>query len=372
MRIEDNEVDGVYTTGVNAETHGAMLYAKNSTLSRNRIHNVKNSNALSVNGTEGAYCKAPGSVVEDNDFLDAGLGQGSIAVKNKNTGTFIVRRNKISYVTVAALAGGEFLTGIYASEMAGASLTISDNEIFGAQRPIAVPTEPGARPEYVGIKRNRAEGDFYAAYFAAAARILEIEDNIANQTNPTVVGTSIGVFCLANASAVEVLSIKNNKTFGLYRSIVVTYSGTATINLLRINGNDCGVNNAISGNRGVSYSGTIAALELTGNDLTTPTTKVVGTPPATFTASENLGYRTRNNGTATIAAGSTTNNAILHGLAITPRLQDIQLTPCGVGLGAATVLKVDSVSANYIVVSTNIAPGGAGAAFNWLARAYEN
>lgn len=370
--IDHNDIEDLWTTALNGETHAVLLFAKDSSASNNDIRNVRNSNVLSVNGTEAVYIKGPGSRADYNRILDGGLGQGSIVIKNKNSTSLSAKGNRIRYVNVTPLTGSNWLTGIYISEVAGSIVDLEDNQVFGAQRGYAIPTEPGAVPERVSVARSYVDGDLYAGYYLMAARVIDLTDCVAKQTNPSSTGTSIGFFCTASASTTDVLSLKGFKTFGVYRSVVIAYSGTASIGLLKLLDSYLGVNNSIAGNRGLTYSGAISALEMSGNDLSQPTLKVVGTPPASCSYENNLGFKTVNSGMATIASASTV-VSVAHGLAVTPRLGDISVIPFGLGLSKKVTIPnggITDIGPNFFKIAVDVAPGSDTATFSWSIRAY--
>lgn len=78
------------------------------------------------------------------------------------------------------------------------------------------------------------------------------------------------------------------------------------------------------------------------------------------------GYLTENSGTATINTGSTT-AVVTHGLAITPSLQNISITPQGT-LGNAAFWWLSSANATSFTINLNADPTTANVTFGWNHR----
>lgn len=80
-------------------------------------------------------------------------------------------------------------------------------------------------------------------------------------------------------------------------------------------------------------------------------------------AARNQGYRTENIGVATILAASTS-IVVNHGLAITPALDSILVTPQSTW-GTTTAWWVSNPTSTQFTINCNPAPGGGGLEFNW-------
>jgi hypothetical protein len=92
---------------------------------------------------------------------------------------------------------------------------------------------------------------------------------------------------------------------------------------------------------------------------------VGGTPGQTWFIEDNQGIVTASGGQATLTAGATT-TTVTHGLAGTPRLQDIVLTPNS-GAGSGVFFAVTSVTSSNFVITAQANPG-AGVLMGWNAR----
>jgi parallel beta-helix repeat protein len=79
----------------------------------------------------------------------------------------------------------------------------------------------------------------------------------------------------------------------------------------------------------------------------------------------NVGHVTEANGTATIISG-TTSVAVTHGLAVTPALKDISVTPTN-SLGNAAKYWISSPTSTQFTISVNADPGATTATFAWEA-----
>lgn len=83
-------------------------------------------------------------------------------------------------------------------------------------------------------------------------------------------------------------------------------------------------------------------------------------------ARNNIGYRTENNGTATVPNGQTTVD-VNHGLSRAPDLADISVTPID-DMGDATKFWVSNPTATTFTLHVDVDPGASGASFAWQAR----
>lgn len=81
----------------------------------------------------------------------------------------------------------------------------------------------------------------------------------------------------------------------------------------------------------------------------------------------NIGWATQAKGTATLANGNTS-IAVTHGLAVTPALHDIQITPQE-SLGSASEFRVTAVSSTTFTITVDTNPG-ADVDFSWRASVY--
>ncbi|NIR76781.1 MAG: hypothetical protein GWN53_17275 [Gammaproteobacteria bacterium] len=80
----------------------------------------------------------------------------------------------------------------------------------------------------------------------------------------------------------------------------------------------------------------------------------------------NSGYTTENNGTATVASG-TTSIAVNHGLDATPSIQDISVTPTNDPTNDVGNFWISSVGASQFTINVGADPGSGGATFAWKA-----
>ncbi len=87
---------------------------------------------------------------------------------------------------------------------------------------------------------------------------------------------------------------------------------------------------------------------------------------ATTIIRNNIGWATESNGTATVANG-TTSIAVNHGLAATPALANISVTPTN-NLGSAAKFWISGVGATQFTVNVDVNPGATTATFAWSAR----
>jgi len=77
----------------------------------------------------------------------------------------------------------------------------------------------------------------------------------------------------------------------------------------------------------------------------------------------NTGFKTENSGTGTVASGQTI-IAVNHGLAITPSINNILVTPTN-SMGSATKFYVSTVTSTQFTINVNTDPGATTATFVW-------
>ena len=89
-------------------------------------------------------------------------------------------------------------------------------------------------------------------------------------------------------------------------------------------------------------------------------------PAETSIISANIGFKTENNGSGTIASG-TTSVSVDHGLDVTPSISDIMVT-LNSDLGAASYFWVSDVTETSFTINTDADPD-VGVDFSWKAKA---
>lgn len=81
--------------------------------------------------------------------------------------------------------------------------------------------------------------------------------------------------------------------------------------------------------------------------------------------SRNSGFKTENHGTATITSAATS-VVVTHGLALTPSLEQIMVTPQA-SLGSAAKYWISTPTSTQFTINVNAAPGSS-VAFGWIAN----
>lgn len=118
---------------------------------------------------------------------------------------------------------------------------------------------------------------------------------------------------------------------------------------------------------GLAYDGTIDKLRVVGgaftNNASGPVSNLIPTLDVVFR--DAVGFKTAANGTAKITAGNTS-VVVTHGLAVTPKSQDISLTFAGPASGAAGMY-VDTITSTQFTIHIASAVG-ADVDINWIAR----
>lgn len=118
--------------------------------------------------------------------------------------------------------------------------------------------------------------------------------------------------------------------------------------------------------RGVNIRNSATGIAVTSNRFSGQSSTVVQNIQADTVVSGNIGFVTEANGTATVANGATT-ATVTHGLARTPAVKDITLTPTN-NLGNATKYWVSGPTSTQFTVNVNADPGAGTATFAWSAE----
>lgn len=174
-------------------------------------------------------------------------------------------------------------------------------------------------------------------------------------------------------------SITNNKCWdnGINTGVAtpeyrsgINLSGTAgTILGTIVSGNHCWDTLGASGTQlyGISYKNT-TDVYIHHNDVRGNRTAGIldNTGNTTPKVNRNLGYVTENSGTATVASGATT-SVVTHGLAITPSLNDIKITPTN-SMGNSTKYFISTPTSTQFTITVNTDPGATTATFVWEYR----
>ncbi|HEU4914755.1 MAG TPA: glycosyl hydrolase family 28-related protein [Candidatus Saccharimonadales bacterium] len=109
---------------------------------------------------------------------------------------------------------------------------------------------------------------------------------------------------------------------------------------------------------------------ITGNSTTwggvAPTVSLIESAGTNTIVRNNIGWVTDNEGTATVASGSTT-VAVNHGLESAPALQNISVTPTN-NLGTAAKFWISGITTTQFTINVDADPGATTATFVWNAR----
>lgn len=176
--------------------------------------------------------------------------------------------------------------------------------------------------------------------YAASITGLTIEASVIAGNSRAAAGVNDGVFIDANLSQITIAGCFIGVGYGFantqqYGVQIAAGAGDATV---------------IAGN-------------MFAGDVTAP---VANAATGSVIMRDNQGWKTDNTGTATVpaAAGAV---GVNHGLAITPAIAAISITPIG-NIGAAVKFWVSNVTATGFDINVDAAPGGAGADFAWAVR----
>lgn len=163
-------------------------------------------------------------------------------------------------------------------------------------------------------------------------------------------------------------------------NVMFNISGTATANtysgvILETGDKNTVVNNLMtSSNTNGQTESFVRDISSGKNLISTNNLQIegtVGTAPIEVTPSNtlvrnNLGFITENQGTATVANGSTT-IVVSHGLDYTPAAGDVVVTPTN-SMGSATKFFVGTYTSSQFTITVNTDPGATTATFAWSTR----
>ena len=102
------------------------------------------------------------------------------------------------------------------------------------------------------------------------------------------------------------------------------------------------------------------------NDLLTAGIRVVGANISEYIIAGNIGYSTRTRGVGAVANGNTF-HTVVHGLDVTPLVQDITITGAADSTNPITRVWVDNINSTQFRVNTGADPGASGWSFGWTA-----
>ncbi len=125
------------------------------------------------------------------------------------------------------------------------------------------------------------------------------------------------------------------------------------------------------GNRNQQKSGILVAggddVIITGNDLRNNATSGLSYRGGTSRViRDNIGFVTRNSGTAVVANG-TTAIVVNHGLDMAPNIHDISVTPTN-NLGLASKFWLSTITPRTFTINVDASPGPMTATFTWTAE----
>lgn len=116
---------------------------------------------------------------------------------------------------------------------------------------------------------------------------------------------------------------------------------------------------------GIRVNATATGCQVSNNDLTSSGATANASIAATDTfVKNNLGFVTTAVGAATVANG-TTSIAVTHGVAMTPTLNQIKVTPTN-NLGLAAKFWISSPTATQFTINVDVNPGAGTATFSWM------
>lgn len=278
---------------------------------------IKNAGDITLNNVSTVKCGtglnvAPGSgqvvqaIYVTDSFFDSGAGTG---VQFNMTGTGSIQLAKFSNVWSCTNANG-FVLGATAS---GTCLRSEFINCTGSGN-----VNSGFIVNYLGVTNTSVIGGSYA-----------------NNTHGLYFANGVYLFSVVGVRSGLSGQFSNNSGYGL---VLV----------------------------GLNDQFTITGCDFTLNTLGAASIgSLSGTPGQTFSITNNLGLVTANQGQVTLSAASTT-TVVNHGLANTPRIQDIKFTNNS-GWGTAQQFWVTAPTSTQFTITTAFNPG-AGVLVSWDAR----
>ena len=191
-----------------------------------------------------------------------------------------------------------------------------------------------------------SDNTFYGEFSGHAIRVdrgtrLTVSGNIMDDMKTTAPGVSF-----------------NNVVDSTIQGNTLSARSTSTVNGIHVFGS-AGGSVSVTGNtvdnfdKGVVFDNSAADGTVTGNTITNSVTAAVDVPSSVLVR-DNFGYVTEENGTATLADG-TTSIAVTHGLDVTPALSDISVTPIE-AWGSATTFWISSPTSTQFTINVDADP----------------
>lgn len=160
---------------------------------------------------------------------------------------------------------------------------------------------------------------------------------------------------------------KLSETFVTIGGVALTNPAISLPSNLGVGGHVYGVTvSTANGGTGVGLSVDARAAAVVGNAMLNSATMAITNRDANSIIRDNRGYKLENNGTATVASG-TTSLIVAHGLASQPTARDFRLTPTNFPTNPVR-WRVTTVTATQFTIETDADPGASGASFAWEAN----
>lgn len=216
-----------------------------------------------------------------------------------------------------------------------------------------------------------------ANHFYNATRYNVHFDNAGARTK--IIGNKIegagnhGIYIVHDTSSpsdVQIIAngFRNNGDSGVSIADQISTAGTATMGRFTVIGNNFATDITNKARHAIKLDALISGANVQANNINSShgLAPFIHANGATGYIRGNVGFATEAQGTATVSSASTS-VVVPHGLAATPALKNISVTPTN-NLGSATKFWISNPTATDFTINVNAAPGASTATFAWSAE----
>lgn len=220
------------------------------------------------------------------------------------------------------------------------SVQISSNHFYNATRYNVHFDNAGARTKLVG---NKIEG--------AGDHGIYIVHNSSSPSDVQIVGNGF----------------RNNGDSGVGVADHISTSGSSSMGRITIVANNFGADLTNRTRHAIKLDAQMTNANVQSNNIQSGhnLAPFINANGASGQFRNNVGFATESQGTATVASGATS-IVVSHGLAVTPALKNIVVTPTN-SLGSATKFWISSPTSSNFTINVDANPGATTATFVWTA-----
>ncbi|NIT04541.1 hypothetical protein GTO10_06645 [Candidatus Saccharibacteria bacterium] len=325
VSITNNEFEGITSAAIRIP---ASTGAENITIANNRIYSSSNvAGAIELHNASGVllYGNIVGSVPRalQTDSVTNLTVIGNFLKATGTTGTYTIYAPSLSNATIAY------------NSIEHDSLTVSHSAL----------SVSGSRVRVIGNLIRAGWGGVIAT--AGSGNGFEIKNNdIEAQLRP--IQFISGANHVVSSNRLKQYSVDVTTDYNI-KFDVGDYHVVAS--------------NYMEGWRGVRFADGTANHTFTGNNVVDVASTHVYPTTTVLVLKDNVGFRTESSGTGTVLSGNTFRD-IAHGLAITPSINNIHVTPTN-NLGNAAKFWISNVGSVNFRINVDVDPGASTATFSW-------